>query len=418
MTSSFILTNSQKKAIDAFQSGRNVFLSGEAGTGKSFVLNYYLSGILRKNIIVCAPTGIAALNVGGVTMHRAFAIPTYPLGPKEEPEQISKGLLRADIIVIDEISMARFDAFQYVAKSIRMAEKESGKPKQLILIGDFFQLPPVITDKDRKILETMWGRHMVRDGFAFQAPLWESFDFVNIMLTDSMRQRDDQPFLDCLNQLRKGNPDCINWLNRNACKSDVPGIKICPRNRDVERINATESDKLEGTYSVFKSTVYGKVLPTDKPAPDCLNLKVGMQIMTVVNNANVFQNGSIGIISAIDKEASTITVEFPNGKEAEIAPFVWKIKDYCLNEDNELETKVVGVYTQLPIKVAYAITIHKSQGKTFKSASLNPACFAPGQLYVAVSRLTSITGLHLSKKILSSYLKTSNDVLEFYRSVA
>ena len=268
MTSSFILTNSQKRAIDAFKSGRNVFLSGEAGTGKSFVLNYYLSGILGKNVIICAPTGIAALNVGGVTMHRAFAIPTHPLGPKEEPEQISKELLRADVIVIDEISMARFDAFQYVAKSIRRAEEESGRHKQLILVGDFFQLPPVITDKDRKILEAMWGRYMVRDGFAFQAPLWKSFDFVSILLTDSMRQRDDKPFLDCLNQLRKGNPDCIKWLNSNACKSDVPGIKIkiCPLNKDVERINAAESDKLEGSYSVFKSTVYGKVLPAEKPA--------------------------------------------------------------------------------------------------------------------------------------------------------
>ena len=418
MTSTLNLTNSQKRAIEAFESGRNVFLSGEAGTGKSFVLSYYLAGIHDKNVIVCAPTGIAALNVGGITMHRAFAIPLCPLGPKDEPEKISKELLNADVIVIDEISMARFDAFQYVAKSIHMAEEESGRPKQLILIGDFFQLPPVITDKDRKILEAMWGREMVRDGFAFQAPLWDSFDFVNILLTDSMRQRDDQPFLDCLNQLRQGNPDCIKWLNSNACKSDVPGIKICPRNRDVDRINAAESDRLEGAYFVFKSTVYGKVLPADKPAPDRLCLKVGMQVMTVMNNGDLYQNGSIGIITAINKEASTITVEFPNGKEAEIAPFTWKIEDYCLNEDNELETKDVGVYSQLPIKVAYAITIHKSQGKTFESATLDPSCFAPGQLYVAVSRLTSISGLHLSKRITSSYLKTSNDVLEFYKSVA
>ena len=389
MTSTLNLTNSQRRAIEAFESGRNVFLSGEAGTGKSFVLNYYLAGIHGKNIIVCASTGIAALNIDGITMHRAFAIPTHPLGPNDKPEQISKELLSADVIVIDEISMARFDAFQYVAKSIHMAEEKSRRHKQLILIGDFFQLPPVVTTHDRDILETMWGREMVRNGFAFQAPLWNSFDFVNILLTDSMRQRDDQSFLNCLNQLRQGKPDCIKWLNSNASKSDVPGIKICPRNRDVERINSVESDKLEGAYFVFKSTVYGKVLPADKPAPDCLRLKVGMQIMTVVNNGNLFQNGSIGVITAIDKETSTITVGFPNGKETEIAPFVWKIKDYCLNENNELETKVVGVYSQLPIKVAYAITIHKSQGKTFESATLDPSCFAPGQLYVAVSRLTS-----------------------------
>ena len=412
------LTTCQKEAIRLFKSGSNVFLSGEAGTGKSFVLNAFLSSVKDKNVMVCAPTGIAALNVGGVTLHRAFSIPCRPLGPKDRPDTVSKELLRTDLIVIDEISMCRFDVFQYVANSILMAEEQSGRSKQLIVIGDFFQLPPVITRQDRYVLNQLWGKNTFGDGYAFQSPLWGEFGFRHVILNEIVRQRDDIEFLTSLNNLRNGQLSSIDWLNENANAVENQGIFLCPTNKEVNNINNKAADSLDGDYTVFNSKSIGRVTDNDRPTSEILKLKIGMRVMAVKNDSEGrYQNGSLGTVKRISKDKSVVCVGFDNGDTADIEMHCWEIDAYKLNEENDkVEAKPVGWFYQIPLRPAYAITIHKSQGQTFDCANLNPKCFSNGQLYVAVSRLKSISGLHLTKKILPSSLKTSKDVLDFYQA--
>lgn len=413
------MTKGQLKALEAFRSGRNVFLSGEAGTGKSFILNHFLGELPPDSCtLVCAPTGIAAINVHGATMHRTFGIPPRPLISNDEPKQLSKELLQAKRIVIDEISMCRFDVFDFVARCILKAERISGIHKQLILIGDFFQLPPVLRDEDRVILCQHWGEDCVGDGYAFRAPRWKDFDFVNVLLTEQVRQQDDADFAAHLNAIRTGDSSAIKWFNRHAARDVQQGISLCPTNREAAAINAKAVSLLPGVPTTFRSYCTGKVSPSDKPTEDILTLKPGMRVMSLVNDReNRYQNGSLGTIKSISEESRSITVLFENGQCASISPFTWEITEPSLNNEGHIEMKTIGTFVQLPVRVAYAITIHKSQGQTFSSANLSPSCFAMGQLYVAMSRLTSISGLHLTKKINPKYLKTSQDVLEFYRNI-
>ena len=207
------LTAKQKQAYELMKSGANVFLTGEAGTGKSFVLNQFLNK--REDILVCAPTGIAAINVKGATLHRTFKVPLRPIGPEQKGRKPTELILRTKCFVIDEISMCRFDVFHFVAKIIMRAEEmartlnlERGvqiypEKKQIICCGDFFQLPPVITDRDREVLESLWGD--IGDGFAFRSPLWEKFQFQTVMLDEVMRQKKDSAFVENLNYIRKAN---------------------------------------------------------------------------------------------------------------------------------------------------------------------------------------------------------------------
>ena len=228
-----MLNKGQKQALKLLESGKNIFLSGEGGSGKSYVLNYFLEKNAHKNILVTAPTGIAAININGSTLHRVFKVPIEPISPQKYPLKTNETIQKADIIVIDEISMCRFDCFEYVAKSIKLAEQEAQEKenqkaqqlgieptklpeKQVIVVGDFFQLPPVITDKDRPILENYWKNIInVGDGFAFQSPMWKKFNFVPIILTEQMRQKGNIDFVTKLNQIRKGDKSALNWFNEN-----------------------------------------------------------------------------------------------------------------------------------------------------------------------------------------------------------
>ena len=404
------LTAGQSAALHAMNAGRNVFLSGEAGTGKSFVLRTFLEQTDR-NVVVCAPTGIAAINVGGTTLHRAFKVPMDPIGPEKEPQTVQEVIEKAQTIVIDEISMCRFDVFEFVAKSIRKAEKKAKHKKQLIVVGDFLQLPPVVTDKDRKALDFLWGDDAVRDGFAFQAPMWQDFDFVTVVLDEVMRQKGDSDFVTKLNDVRRGRVDALDWFNANAAAKQ-PGICLCATNKEAERINSTEIEKLKGRARIYRADSQGNVSDTDKPVADFLKIKPGMRVMSVINaKTGEFQNGTLGTVKTA--ELGVVLVHWDNGVTAEVEPYTWDIFDYKV-DGKEVKKVTIGSFRQMPLKPAYAITIHKSQGQTYDSVNVYPNCFADGQLYVALSRCKTIEHLHLVKKIKPEWLRTSGDVLAFY----
>ena len=287
-----MLREQQKKALTAMESGKNVFLSGEAGTGKSYVLKQFIERNRNKNIVICAPTGIAALNIGGVTLHRAFKVPIAPL-PYTMEGKYSDVIAEAEIIIIDEISMSRADLFEYVTKSIFEAEKVSEKHKQLIVIGDFFQLPPVLTERDKKVLPELSG-----NGFAFTAPSWQEFDFVTVVLSDVVRQLDIQ-FVNALNGVRSGDKASINWVNSHtSVQENTQAVYLCGTNRQAQEINKKQIDKLKGKSTVYTATIEGTVLSSDKPTSDKLYLKSGARIMTLTNTKE-YRNGSICLKSSI-----------------------------------------------------------------------------------------------------------------------
>ena len=424
------LTDDQKRALSVLESGKNVFLSGEAGTGKSFVLNEYIYRNRDKNIIVCAPTGIAAINIGGSTLHRVFKVPISVTRPGEYNAKPDNSLIKADVIIIDEISMCRFDIFEYVVRTIRKAEElrqkkenvsamETGRiadvlaSKQLIVVGDFFQLAPVVTNSDREILSTYWDLNKYSAGFAFQSDLWDELNFECVVLKEIIRQKGNVEYIENLNKIRRGDPTAIGWFNLNVKQTPMPNsIYLCGTNKAADEINQYESDKLEGKAVVYNSRVNGQVQSSDKMTSDSLVLKVGMQVMTLVNNVEEgYQNGSLGKIVALNSES--VDVKLNAGKVVKVKPYDWEIVGYEV-QDDKLEKVVLGNFRQIPLKIAYAITIHKSQGQTYSSANVSPDCFASGQLYVALSRVQTIDGMSLEHDIKPRALKTSSAVKEFY----
>jgi len=408
------LTRSQQKAFSLMLSGENIFLSGQAGTGKSYVLQRYLEYVKdKKNVLVCAPTGIAAVNVGGSTIHRTFKAPIGPIitGPRKPPSTV----VQADVIVIDEISMCRSDLFEYVAQAIIQAENTTPfKPKQLIVIGDFHQLPPVVTDADREILPD------IGDGFAFQSVAWKIFDFRTVMLTEVIRQKDTE-FIANLNRIRHGDASGLHWMNANASKKPNIGIHLCPTNKQAAAINAAALASIytpSRTYTAFEK---GEVKDSDRPTDCELTLKPKARVMMLVNDQNEkYQNGSLGTIKSLGDDI--IEVDLDNGNTVEVCQYRWEIVQYKVEAKKEksgnvvekLKTDVIGVFCQFPVKIAYAVTIHKSQGQTYDHVNLHPNCFAAGQLYVALSRVTSIKGIHLTIPIKPNNLITSPEVIDYY----
>lgn len=427
------LTEDQRHALEILESGANVFLSGEAGTGKSFVLNTFIQKNQNKNMIVCAPTGIAAINVGGATLHRVFQAPLRITRPGEYHKKPEEALVKADIIIIDEISMCRFDLFEYVIRTVYQAErirqeKENVEamsrgelprlfaPKQIIVVGDFYQLPPVITPSDKEILYEYWEGSQIGDGFAFQSQVWQELQFENVVLKEVVRQRGNAEYIQNLNKIRIGDESGIAWFNENVEKEPLAeSIYLCATNKAADAINRQESEKLEKEAVVYHAQIKGTVTLGDKMTQDDLELKEGMQVMTLVNHKEEgYQNGSIGKIIRLG--ADSVEVRLETGKLVTVRPYTWEIIGYEIRQE-KLERVVLGSFKQIPLKVAYAITIHKSQGQTYQSANISPDCFADGQLYVALSRVSSLEGMRLEHEISSRALRTSRAVRYFYQQI-
>ena len=424
-----MLKAKQQYAFDTMKSGKNCFLSGDAGTGKSHVVNEYIEYCNKKNldVVITAPTGIAALNINGVTAHRAFNI---PIGPVIEPVKSLPSILRdADVVILDEVSMCRMDAFEYIVKIIvgvnKYRRKCNKEDLQFIVVGDFFQLPPVLVENEREILEQHYNKK-IGYAFAFQSPLWQACNFVNIVLDEVVRQ-DDKEFVANLNGARLGKRSSISYFSKVSARNEIENaILLCGTNKAVLKKNEEELEKIKSKLVEYESIITGEVRESDKMVPDIIQLKVGARVMTVVNDIeDRYRNGSFGTVVKLNE--NSVIVKLDTGLTVEITRYQWKVQDYKLAEPSnngkkddkpsKLTQQTIGIFEQFPLKLAYAITIHKSQGQTYDAVNLNPYCWDCGQLYVALSRVRDAKNMHLTQPIKDSFLRASKEVINFYNSL-
>lgn len=417
------LSKSQSKGLKALRSGHHVCLMGEAGTGKTHLLNKYIQECrdAGKNVIMTAPTGIAALKIDGVTMHNACGIPVPAYGYYDFDIKLSaiKAILAADVFVIDEISMARNDVFEYFAlviKKIMAERKKEGNLKkiQIIVSGDFFQLPPIVKSDELNAFKRLG---LDPSGYCFTTPAWKEFKFKVVILTDVMRQN-DMEFISVLNMLRRGNADCLDYLNEHVVtQEEIDAMEdrpmfICSTNAEAEMINDNELAKIDGPRCIYKAKRTG-FCGKDYSVDENLVLKKGAKVMFMANDLvhDDYRNGQLGTI--VWCKDDSVMVELDTGKVIEVKPYRWTTNKITVT-NGMTSKKEIGAYFQLPLKLAYAITMHKTQGQTYDRAIISPNSFAEGQLYVAVSRVKSADGLMFTSEVLPEYIKVHPLVLAFY----
>lgn len=433
MSKGITLNKGQQAAVDAIRSGRNVFLTGEGGTGKSAAISKAVN-LLRhdgRKTIICAPTGVAAQNVHGATIHSAFR---FDLAPKVADElesvQPSKVVQEADTIVIDEIGMVRRDLMDAIARVVEIENRRRDndpelKHLQLVVVGDFSQLPPVVTRSDRPALIAQYGQKSAGSGFyAFEADGWAKMGFEVCQLTEAMRQS-DPTFVAMLNRARIGDASCLPYFNHLAERGHAPSeaISLVGTNKAAELTNTRRLDALRGSKRVFDGYVEGKFKPSDMSTQQDLALKLGAHVMTLANNADEgYINGSTGTIVEYDtvdangEQCIAIKLD-SSGTIVNVKRHTWENVEYRVQEKDGkkyLEQEIVGKFVQFPLKLAWAVTFHKSQGQTLESVSIDPSTFVPGQLYVGLSRATSARGIWLTRSIKPKDLIADNSVVKFY----
>ena len=412
------LNTLQKVGFAQMKKGDNVFLTGKAGTGKSFLLNYFIdyAKSRKKKVLITAPTGIAAITLGGSTLHRTFQIPLDLKGIYEGPKDENKVVKEADILIIDEISMVRKDVFEYVMKSV----KSNNKKIQIIVTGDFFQLPPILrSDEEKDYYKHLYGDYKI---YPFQSHFWTEFGFTTVELKEVVRQS-DRELIENLNLARVGDRKCVDYFNNFYGKKSIKDeISICSTNKQAFEINRGKISSLKGSVKKYEAEIEGDVTSSDKPTEDTLTLKAGARVMMLINDPNQqFSNGSLGVVKKL--RAGGLDVKLDKGGIVTVEKNTWEVKKYFVTEKKdkktgkikkEFELRKVGKFTQLPVKPSFAITIHKSQGQTFEKVCVHPYSWSPGMLYVALSRCQSEKYLRIGEKIKDEFLLVDDEVLNFY----
>lgn len=441
MATALNLTSDQQKALDAVNSGRNVFITGGAGTGKSYLLRAIVYSLMSagKNVIVCAPTGIAAANVGGMTIHTTFNFNSSALiQPKRKKpiQRVTPPIKGADVVIIDEISMCRLDVFEAVVASIMKAETVSGIHKQIVVMGDFYQLPPVIDGGqfDRQILTEYYGPSLGH-GYVFQTPAWNDCHFLPVVLTQIVRQS-DPAFAYNLNLLRVGDVRCIPYFNTQSSPLEIPGaVGIYAYNANVSAVNDAMIASLPGNEYVNHTVLYGSLTESDlRVLPEPLKLKVGARVMMTANdlpdpynrfissvNTRQYYNGTVVTVTDIraDDKGQIMYIRIDTGS----SQFYVYAEDFQLfayhydSEKKSLSRINVGGYRQFPMKLAYAVTMHKGQGQTVDAANIDPYCINPSQCYVALSRVRDIRRMHLLQPLDASMIYVDPEVQVFYANL-
>lgn len=445
-----------KRALDLVTFTRNsIFLTGKAGTGKSTFLKY-VCATTKKKYVVLAPTGIAAINAGGTTLHSFFKLPFCPLVPEDSRfsdsskmreflrynKEHCKLIKELELIIIDEISMVRADIIDFVDRILRIYSGNMREPfggKQMLLVGDVFQLEPVVTRDEGEILRRFW-----ESPFFFSARAFTEMRLVSIELCKVFRQT-DRAFISVLDRIRTNTVTALDLQLINTAyhepvqnasgsveQSDVSEIgcdndddaqelviTLATRRDTVDSINNSRLSRLPGDVITFTGRVEGDFPESMMPTPKQLELKVGAQIIFVKNDKDKrWVNGTLGMINGIDVEGKYLYITTDYGEDFDVEREQWGNVRYNYNEkEKKIEEEELGAYVQFPVRLAWAITIHKSQGLTFNRVNIDMTggAFAGGQTYVALSRCRSLEGLTLTKKIGWSDVFVNPTIVAFSR---
>lgn len=434
----FQLDTNNKEFQDALQlithTRQSVFLTGKAGTGKSTFLKY-ICNHTKKKYVVLAPTGIAAINAGGVTLHSFFKLPFRPMLPDDPDLSLSHGRIfeffkypkekrkiisEVDLIIIDEISMVRADIIDCVDRILRVYSGNMRLPfggKQLLFVGDVFQLEPVVPSDQKEILSLFYA-----SPFFFSARVFKDINLVPIELQKVYRQT-DPVFINVLDRIRNNaaRKQELDTLNGRCFPSFEPQnedmyITLATRRDQVDFINEKKLTELPGEEYVSVGKIEGDFPESSLPTQLNLSIKEQAQVIFIDNDyERRWVNGTIGMVSGID-ENGNVYVLLESGVEHLVEPTSWRNYKYKYNEkEKRIEEEIVGTFEQLPIRLAWAITVHKSQGLTFSRVvvDLTGGVFAGGQTYVALSRCTSLEGLVLKSKITSRDIFIRKEIVEF-----
>ncbi|MBA2422996.1 MAG: AAA family ATPase, partial [Chitinophagales bacterium] len=427
--------------------GKNIFLTGKAGTGKTTFLRH-IKDHCSKNLIIIAPTGVAAINAAGVTMHSFFQLPlgcfipgsfrtqfqsTHPVTDKHhllqnlrysnEKIEVVRNL---ELLIIDEVSMLRcdwLDAIDTILRSVRRNQQEAFGGVQLLLIGDLYQLPPVVNDVEWQMLHEYY-----ESPFFFSAQALKRAQPLYIELKKVYRQSDEE-FINLLNRVRNNEVTEMDMERLHQlyqphfkAKPDDHFITLTTHNRKADEINGYELRRLPGKEFISKATLRGEFPERVFPAEESLLLKAGAQIMFIKNDVKEkkYFNGKIGVIAEIGTKdgKDIIQVRFPDKNETiTVEQETWRNLRYSFSEnENKINEEELGAFTQYPIRLAWAVTIHKSQGLTFEKAMIDAgAAFAAGQVYVALSRCVSLEGMVLLSRISTDVINTDEAIVAYMK---
>ena len=383
----------------------HLFLTGKAGTGKSTLLRLFVQSTDRK-VVVLAPTGVAALNAGGQTIHSFFRFPPRLLDQSQiKPLRNRKIYEKMDTLIIDEISMVRADMMDNIDYFLRINRKDP-RPfggVRLVMIGDLYQIPPVVPREE--------AQYLLQSGYEspyfFSAKIWQhEAQFQYVELHEVFRQT-NLGFIRLLDQIRDGEADydLLEELNARVAVEEPPRpyITLTAYNKVAEKINRDRLEELRTPSMYYTGKIEGKFPEQIVPAPIQLEFKEGAQVMILKNDPELaYVNGSIGIIKSLEKDKIIVHLnERGQKKDVSISKHEWEINKYDIDKDNKIKSEKVGSFTQFPLKLSWAITIHKSQGKTFDKifVDLGRGAFAPGQTYVALSRARALEGVFLRRKL-------------------
>ena len=433
--SKIVINSDFKKALEIIKSGNSIFITGNAGTGKTTLLRHAQSTVLKgKKAVTVAPTGVAAINSGGVTIHRFFGF-SPDITPQEvkshyRPRKYLKEIGKLDTLIIDEISMVRADLMDCIEIALRRYGRQRNRPfggVQLVLIGDLLQLPPVARNETKQVMMDAG----YPSTYFFSAKCFQNQDVPCIELKQIFRQK-DVAFIEVLNAIRtdtatQADLELLNSrvVSSKDIRADDSYVTLVATNAAAATINSERIAGLSADLQTWKAKITGEISKEDYPTAEVLEFKVGAQIMMLVNEYSTtgsvkWVNGSLANITAIDLKSQepSVTVKIiGSGITEKVKLHTWEVKRPIL-VDEEMQFEVIGGFCQFPFTLAWAVTIHKSQGKTFDKVivDLSSRIFAEGQLYVALSRCTTLEGLKLTKPVLMHHVITNPVAVDYMQS--